>query len=88
MKKNKIILSFISSGIVLALMTNGCASVKLTERGGAQLWSENCVRCHNAPPPNAFTSEQWETINMHMRIRAGLTEDEVEKITEFLKSAN
>ena len=87
MKKNTVIL-FITVGVVASMIINGCASLKLSERGGAQLWSENCVRCHNAPPPTALTSEQWETIYMHMKIRAGLTDDEVKKITEFLQSAN
>lgn len=79
--------TIIISIIVASVMMNGCASTKLAEKGGAELWSENCVRCHSTAPPNAFTGEQWETIAMHMQVRASLTEDESKKIKEFLQSA-
>ncbi len=88
MKKITIILLAIFSSIIVTVMMNGCASTKLTEKVGAELWGENCSRCHNTPPPNAYTKEQWETITMHMRIRASLTEDETKKIKEFLQSAS
>ncbi len=57
-------------------------------KSGAQLWGENCVRCHNAPSPAAYNDTDWNTIGMHMRIRANLTAVESHKIFEFLKSAN
>ena len=82
-----IITTIIISIVIASVMMNGCASTKLAEKGGAELWSENCIRCHSTPPPNAFTKEQWETISMHMRVRASLTDDETKKITEFIQSA-
>lgn len=86
--KRSIVILIVGSGMLLAAMlSNGCASTKLTERGGAQLWSENCVRCHSTPPPTAYTSAQWEVVDMHMRVRGGLTAEESAKVTEFLKSA-
>lgn len=57
-------------------------------KGGAQLWGENCVRCHNAPPPTAYGDDQWTVIGQHMRVRANITRDETEKIIEFMKNAN
>ncbi len=57
-------------------------------KSGAQLWGENCTRCHSTPSPAAYNDTDWETIGMHMRIRANLTKLESEKIFEFLKSAN
>lgn len=87
MKKIILTATIISSFIIAFVMMNGCASTKLVDKGSAELWSENCIRCHSIPPPNSFTSEQWETIGMHMRVRAGLTDDEIKKITEFLQSA-
>lgn len=62
-------------------------SQKVAMKSGAQLWSENCMRCHNTPSPTTFSSEQWETIGMHMQSRALLTEKEKNKIVEFLQSA-
>ncbi|MGK7369352.1 MAG: hypothetical protein ACNS64_03990 [Candidatus Halalkalibacterium sp. M3_1C_030] len=58
------------------------------EKSGAVLWGENCGRCHNAPDPTAFSDVQWEAIGAHMRVRAGLTADETNKIVTFLKQSN
>jgi hypothetical protein len=52
------------------------------------LWGENCARCHNAPDPTAFSDTQWETIGAHMRVRAGLTAEDTEKIVTFLQQSN
>jgi hypothetical protein len=72
------------SSIVLIL--NGCAaSQKIEAKSGAQLWAENCQRCHNTPSPSTFSPEQWETVGMHMQTRALITEKEREKIVAFLK---
>ena len=58
------------------------------EKSGAQLWGEVCNRCHLAPSPADYNDTDWETISLHMRVRANLTEDEISKIETFLKSAN
>ncbi|WP_156102163.1 hypothetical protein [Muricauda sp. MAR_2010_75] len=53
-----------------------------------QLWGEVCNRCHIAPSPADYNDTDWETISLHMRVRANLTEEEITKIESFLKSAN
>lgn len=58
------------------------------EKSGAQLWGEVCNRCHIAPSPADYNDTDWQTISLHMRVRANLTEKESKKIEEFLKSAN
>ena len=58
------------------------------EKSGAQLWGETCNRCHLAPSPADYNDTDWETISLHMRIRANLTEKEITKIEAFLKFAN
>ena len=69
-----------------AVILNSCtASQKISMKSGAQLWSENCQRCHNTPSPSTFSPEQWETVGMHMQSRALLTDVEKNKIVEFLK---
>ncbi|MDP4286013.1 MAG: cytochrome c [Bacteroidota bacterium] len=69
----------------MMLVLNSCtASQKISMKSGAQLWAENCQRCHNTPSPSTFTPEQWETVGMHMQSRALLTETEKNKIVEFL----
>jgi hypothetical protein len=90
MKKISIIIFGILPLVIASVLLNSCTTNKqiVAEKPGAQLWGENCQRCHNAPTPTAFNDEQWETIGTHMELRAGLTEDETKKIIEFLKSAN
>ncbi len=58
------------------------------EKSGAQLWGEVCNRCHLAPSPADYNDTDWETISLHMRVRANLTANEIQKIEGFLKSAN
>ena len=71
------------------IFTNGCAeSKKIAAKSGAQLWAENCQRCHNTPSPNAFSDEEWKTIGMHMQTRAMLTQNERNKVVEFMQSMN
>jgi hypothetical protein len=59
-----------------------------TGKGGAQLWAENCVRCHNNRSPSTYSDGEWDVAMHHMRIRANLTAEEHRKILQFLKSAN
>lgn len=59
-----------------------------TVKGGAQLWTENCMRCHNIRDPKSLSDDQWQVAVRHMRVRANLTANEHEKILAFLKSAN
>ncbi|NOY51038.1 MAG: cytochrome c [Chlorobi bacterium] len=75
---------------VMAFGISSCVSEKqLTEaKSGAQLWAENCVRCHNTPSPTSYSDPQWDVVGLHMRVRANLTDNETKKIIEFLKSAN
>ena len=56
--------------------------------GGAQLWAQNCIRCHNIRNPASLSDRQWEIVLHHMRVRANLTTQEHEMILEFLKAAN
>ncbi len=71
--------------ILIAVMLNSCIESKMVAaKGGAQLWSENCQRCHNTPSPSTFSHEQWATVGMHMQTRAQLTGKERAKIVAFL----
>jgi hypothetical protein len=64
------------------------ALMPINERGGAQLWGDNCARCHNSRSPSEFDDGQWDVIAHHMRVRANLTGYEHDTILRFLKSAN
>ena len=72
--------------ILLVAVMNSCMeSRKVADKSGAQLWAENCQRCHNTPSANTFSHEQWVTIGMHMQTRAQLTDKERDKIISFLQ---
>lgn len=60
----------------------------ITMKTGAQLWGENCNRCHNAPDPHTFSDDQWDAACEHMHQKALLTDTEIAKIRDFLKQAN
>ncbi|HEY5328093.1 MAG TPA: cytochrome c [Mucilaginibacter sp.] len=75
-----------SLGILIAVILNSCMESKMVAaKSGAQLWAENCQRCHNTPSPSTFSHEQWITVGMHMQTRAQLTATEREKIVAFLQ---
>lgn len=57
-------------------------------KGGAQLWAENCNRCHNSRSPSERSDVQWGVIAHHMRLQATLTGEEYRKILEFLRASN
>jgi hypothetical protein len=89
MKKSRIkIISWIiiaGMGILVTCIMSSCVeSQKVAAKSGAQLWAENCQRCHNTPSPTSFSHDQWITIGMHMQTRAQLTDKERDKIVSFL----
>ena len=93
MKKNhKIIIPAAFLGIVcmtLSPLTLWAGEPgKKFEKSGAQLWSENCARCHNLRSPSSHSDREWDMLVHSMRVKAGLTGEETRKILEFLKSAN
>ncbi|MCF6181190.1 cytochrome c [Lutibacter sp.] len=78
-------------GTILAVTTVSCSAEQVAtykNKSGAQLWGENCIRCHNTPSPAAYNDTDWSTISLHMRVRANLTKDQAKKIFDFIKSAN
>lgn len=89
--KNLQLLAF-AAALMLFVITvvSSCATSSeiSSTKGGAQLWGENCLRCHNAPSPETFSDMEWDVAVTHMRIRANLTDDESAKVVEWLKTAN
>lgn len=58
------------------------------QKGAAQMWADNCMRCHNSRSPSSYSDGQWNVAVHHMRIRANLTAQEYKAILEFLKAGN
>ena len=87
---NKIkLLAALCAFLMMATVYNACTVPQsIADKSGAQLWGENCKRCHNAPPPTMYNDDQWKAIVTHMQVRANITKTEASKIMEFLQSAN
>jgi hypothetical protein len=58
------------------------AEKKLT---GAELYAVNCNRCHPERYPTEFNSAQWQTIMLHMRVRANLPAKQAKEILKYMK---
>ena len=52
---------------------------------GAELYAINCNRCHPERYPTEFNSAQWQTIMIHMRVRANLPAKQAKEILKYLK---
>ena len=81
---------------VLVLGVAGCGSSTRTAdepradvapRGRAQMWAENCNRCHNARPASWYSRREWEVAMHHMQVRGYLTGEETRGITEFFRAS-
>jgi hypothetical protein len=64
------------------------ASEPAKARGRTQMWTENCIRCHNARSPGYYSDREWQVAMHHMRVRCSITKEEYESILSFLQSAN
>ncbi len=64
------------------------ASAGKSGKGGAQLWTQNCLPCHNVRSPSAYSDGEWDIVMHHMRVRANLSAADTDTITKFLRSAN
>jgi hypothetical protein len=93
-----LVLLFVSTGWPLFAdpKSNGKTDSKLNSAAlgdfymglsGEELWTNNCMRCHNIRPPTMYSNAQWDVIVHHMRLRANITGQEQRAIVEFLKSA-
>ena len=49
---------------------------------GQQVFARNCSRCHKAP--ESIPSSISGTVALHMRIRAGLSEQDYKRLVAFL----
>jgi hypothetical protein len=64
------------------------AAAPESSKGSAQLWSENCGRCHNIRTPTSYSDAEWQVAMHHMRVRGYLTGEEHRRILEYLQASN
>lgn len=89
--KKLILTSVLSLSVTaIAIYSSSCTSQReiAALKSGAELWGQNCIRCHNIPAPDAYSDVEWETIGLHMQERANMTDEQIKKIVEFLQTAN
>lgn len=72
-------------GLFIAISSCSTTSPIVQKASGAQLWAMKCQSCHNAPPPDQFSPQQWDVVIAHMKTYANLTQPEMDKIVAFLK---
>ena len=84
----KIYILTVTTIMTLIIVSSCKTSQVVANKGGAQLWAENCTRCHYAPSSIDFNDHEWDVIGMHMQVRAQLTKTEREKIITFLTHSN
>ncbi len=52
---------------------------------GAELYAINCNRCHPERYATEFTSAQWKTLMLHMRVRANLPATQAKEVLKYLQ---
>jgi mono/diheme cytochrome c family protein len=52
---------------------------------GEQLFAVNCARCHSERYGTERTKAEWNTIMMHMRVRANLPASQAKEILKYLQ---
>jgi len=55
---------------------------------GANVWRDNCGRCHNIRDARELRDDQWYSTAFHMRLRGGLTGQETRDVIAFLTASN
>ncbi len=52
---------------------------------GSELYAVYCNRCHSERYATEFTAGQWQTIMIHMRVRANIPADQAREILKYLQ---
>ncbi|MBL4799436.1 MAG: c-type cytochrome [Oleispira sp.] len=79
-------------GLFFGMLSQWASALDYPEKGdfsqGSKTWSENCARCHNMRSPSDLRDDQWVSAVFHMRVRAGLTGQEMRDVLTFLQASN
>ena len=55
---------------------------------GAKLWGAYCGLCHNARAGGEFNRLEWDTLLLHMRVRANLPAEDAAALRVYLRSSH
>ena len=83
-------------GALILLLASGLSTVAAQSEPadtqlflkGAKLWGAYCGLCHNARPGSEFNRLEWDTLLLHMRVRANLPAEDAEALRVFLRSSH
>ncbi|GAA4052249.1 cytochrome c [Flavobacterium chungnamense] len=53
---------------------------------GKSLYENNCAKCHSLYNPKDFSKESWKPILLDMQIKAGISDEQREKIYNYVIS--
>ena len=71
--------------LVLSMFGSMWASADTSTINGAEVFNNNCARCHNARSLDEFSLQEWEVIMPHMREKAHLTGKETDAVMDFIR---
>jgi len=69
---------------ICILLSSAVATAAAPSPNGAEVFNNNCARCHNARSIDEFSLAEWAVIMPHMREKAHLTGRETESVLEFI----
>lgn len=81
-----VLLGTLSTGLRAAEQPGMTQEKKELFRRGARLWPVYCNYCHKARPASEFSPPKWETIMLHMRVRANLPAEDARAIRAYLEA--
>lgn len=82
---NRIPLSTASVSILFLLIFSApWVSAEPSPINGAEVFNNNCARCHNARSLDEFSLQEWAVIMPHMREKAHLTGKETDAVMAFI----
>lgn len=96
MQSPRLIAGCIALATVCLVLDSGCESQKdasnrpsvglfsHVQKSGAQIWAENCIRCHTPRPAAQYSPQQWDLITTHMRLRCNLNGEEQRAVYRFM----
>jgi len=59
-------------------------AVEARELDGAQVYQDNCGRCHQPRTPADLSADGWRAVSFHMRVKGNLTPSEFYALEDFL----
>lgn len=74
-------LSLVAGLMVLA--APGTAQAQ-DSRSDVEIWAQSCSSCHAIQPARRYTADQWESIMVHMKLTANLTDAESAAVLRFM----